>query len=266
VDWHLEFERWYIGAFLTLFGLFIVWKGAAFNSCTRFFYLELRDPRLKDRFAPVVARRRELESGNDWAWRAAGLSATLFGILVLVKALSPVIGYALLCADFAIVMSQIYMNMRNRSERRAASLQPRTSTSAVPVLWYVGALASAALALTLIVYPNLRVPAAIVSAACVAIVVVAARTSKMAALLAGDDPDIELYVDTRLRWSRVSGLLALAYASGYVFIAMSTPELRGGPSWIAGVETASWVLFFGFGIWAVARYFVERMRVKATTV
>lgn len=266
MHWYVEFERWYVGAFLTLFGLFILWKGAAFNSCSRFFYLELRDTRLKDRFAPVVERRKELERGNDWAWRVAGLSSMLFGLLVIVRALSPVIGYALLCADLAIVMSQIYLNMRNRSERRAASLQPRTATSAVPVLWYVGALISAALPLAFISYPSLRVPAVIVAAACVTIVLVAARTSQMAALLAGDDPDIELYVDTRLRWSRVSGLLALAYAASYVFIAFSKPELRNGPPWIAGVETASWVLFFGFGLWAIVRYFVERMRVKATTV
>ncbi len=265
MHWYVEFERWYIGGFLTLFGLCIVWKGAAFNSCSRFFYLELRDARLKDRFAPVVQRRKDLESGNDWAWRVAGLSAVLFGALVIVQVLSPVIGYALLCADLAVVMSQIYLNMRNCSERRAASLQPRTPTSAVPVLWYVGALFAAALALALIVYPNLRAPAVIVAVACVTIVVVAARTSQMAALLAGDDPDIELYVDTRLRWSRVFGLLALAYASSYVFIAMSKPEVRTGP-WITGVETASSILFFGFGIWAIARYFLERMRVRATTV
>ncbi len=266
MHWYVEFERWYVGSFLTLFGLFILWRGEAFSSCSRFFYLEMHDALLKDRFAPVVARRKELESGNDWAWRVAGLSAILFGILVIVRALSPVIGYALLCADLAIVMSQIYLSMRNRSERRAASLQPRSATSSVPVLWYVGALLISLLALTLTGYPNLRVPAIIVAAACITIVVVAARTSQMAALLAGDDPDIELYVDTRLRWSRVSGLLALAYASGYVFIAMSKPELRGGPPWVSGVETASWILFFGFGIWAIARYFVERMRVKATTV
>lgn len=264
-QWYLEFERWYVGGFLTLFGLVMAWKGDAFNSCRCFFYFELHDAELKTRFEPVVARRRELEGDNEWAWRVTGASAALFGVLVMLKVLSPVIGYALLCADLAIVTSQIYLSMRNRSERRAASLQPRTPTTAVPALWYAGAGLSALLSLVLVIYPSLRISALIVTAACAAIIVVAMRTAHMAALLAGDDADIELYIDNRLRWSRVSGLLVLAYAASYIFIALSKPVLRSGPSWIGGVEVASWVLFFGFCIWAIARFFTERMRMKATS-
>lgn len=263
MHWYVEFERWYVGGFLTLFGLFIVWKGDGFNSCSRLFFFELRDAHLKDRFTRVVERRKGLESGNDWAWRLAGVSASVFGVLVLVRALNPLIGYALLCADLAVVISQIYLSMRNRSERRAASLQPRTPTSTIPLLWYAGGIATTLLALSLVVYPTLRISAVIVGAACLAIVVVAARTAQMAALLAGDDPDVEVYVDNRLRWSRIAGLLILAYASSYVFIAMSTPELRNSPGWIGNAEVASWILFLGFAIWAVARFFFERMRVNA---
>ena len=264
-QWYLEFERWYVGGFLTLFGLVTIWKGAAFSSCRCFFYFERHDARLKARFEPVIERRGELEGDNKWAWRITGASIALVGVLVLLSMLSPVIGYALLCADFAIVTSQIYLSMRNRGERRAASLQPRTPTTAVPALWYAGAVLSALLSLTLVIYPSLRISALIVTASCLTTLVVAMRTAHMAALLAGDDPDIELYVDNRLRWSRVSSLLVLAYAASYVFIAMSKPVLRSGPPWIAGVEDASWILFFGFGIWAIARFFLERMRVKATS-
>lgn len=263
MHWYTEFERWYIGGFLTVFGLFIMWRGAAFSSCSRFFFFELRDSKLKDRFAPVVERRKELEGDNTFAWRLTGVCAILFGALVLVRIVDPVIGYALLCADLALIMSRIYLGMRNRSEHRAASLQRRTVTSAVPALWYAGAVVSSALPIALIGYPSVRVSAVIVAVACAAIVIVATRTAHMAALLAGEDPDIELYVDSRLRWSRVSGLLTLCFAASYVFIAMSKPELPKTSAWVAGVELVSWILFFGFGVWAVARYFLERMRTKA---
>ncbi len=263
MHWYVDFERWYVGGFLTLFGLFVAWKGAELGSCSRLFYRELRDPKLKERFVPVVDRRKELEGDNAWARRITGLSATLFGVLVLLRAINPVIGYALICAVLAIVTSQIYLKMRNRSERRAASLQPRTTTSAVPAVWYVGAVLSAILPVTLVGYPNLRISAAIVAVACAAIVAVAARTAKMAALLAGDDPDVELYVDNRLRWTRVTGQLELAYAASYVFIAMSKPALPAGSPAITTLYTASWVLFFGFAIWALARFFFGRIRVNA---
>jgi hypothetical protein len=107
VQWYVEFQRRYVGGFLTLFGLLIAWKGEGFSSCSRLFFFELRDARLKDRFARVVERRKGLEAGNDWAWRLAGLSAIAFGVLVLSRALDPLIGYALLCADLAIMTSQI---------------------------------------------------------------------------------------------------------------------------------------------------------------
>ncbi len=260
---YLEFERWYVGGFLAVFGLFIVWKGATLGSCSHFFCLELRDRTLRERFAPVVERRNLLEGDNGWARRITGLSAVLFGVLVLVRTVNPVIGYALLCAVLAIVTSQIYLSMRNRSEHRAASLQPRTATTSVPALWYAGAVLSAILPLATLGYPNLRISAIIVAIACTAIVIVAARTAKMAALLAGDDPEIEVYVDNRLRWTRVTGLLELAYAASYLFVSMSKPELPAGTPSVTALFVASWVLFFGFAIWAIARYFLQRPRANA---
>ena len=257
---YTEFERWYIAGFLTLFGIFMVLKGPAMSACSQFFFLELRDPKLKDRFRRVVDRRYELESDVSWAWRITGVSSIVFGALVYFRVLQPVIGYALLCAGLAIVTSQIYLSMRNRSERRAASLQPRTVTSSVPALWFAGAVVSALLPLLLVGNPDLRISSVIVTLACLVVVVVAVRTSNMAALLAGDDPDVEVYVDNRLRWSRVAGLLVLAFAASYVFIAMGTPALRISPPLLVVVQIASSVLFFGFMIWSVVMFFRGRMR------
>jgi hypothetical protein len=264
--WTEDFPRWYIGSFLILFGILMIWKGRSFGCCKRFFYLELRDPHLKDRFAPVIERRSELEGDNTTTRRIAGYCAAFFGALVFLKVTSPVVGYALLCADLAVINSQLYLRMRNRSARRAASLQPRSITSAVPAVWFAGGIVASILPLALWNVHSARGSAFVVAVSCAVIVWLAARTSDMAALLAGDDPDIEVYVDNRLRWSRVAGLLVLAYAVSYVFIAMSKVDAASTSALINAAFTASWVLFFGFGIWAAVVFFRGRMRAKASSV
>jgi hypothetical protein len=86
---HGELQRWFIGAFITIFGLWMALQGHKLSTCSRFFYFELKDARLGERFAPVVVRRKELEGGYEWAWRLAGLSSMFFGALVLLRILQP---------------------------------------------------------------------------------------------------------------------------------------------------------------------------------
>jgi hypothetical protein len=51
----------------------------------------------------------------------------------------------------------------------------------------------------------------------------------MAAVLVGDDADLEVYVDERIRRSRVCSMLALAYAVNPVFIAVVSREAANLP-------------------------------------
>lgn len=265
MQWHELFAVWYIGCFLIVFGIAVVWRGQALSNCRRFFYFELRDPLLKERFSTVVQRRNELEGDYTTSWRVTGLVSMVFGALVLARLITPVVGYALFCSDVAIILSQIYSGMRNRSVRRAASLQPRSITTSVPIVWYAGGMISALLPLGLWMYPSARGPAVVVTVACAVILFVALRTSEMAALLAGDDPEIEVYVDNRLRWSRVAGLLALTYAASFVFIAVTGPPLKLSPPFVVGVNIASDVLVLGFFLWALVVYFRGRVRAKTTS-
>ena len=263
MHWYDVFAIWYIGCFLIGFGVLMVWKGQAISSCRRFFYFELRDPQVKDRFSAVVARRNELEGDNTFTWRLTGYCAIFFGALVLFKAINPVIGYALLCADLAVIMASLYSRMRNRGERRAASLNRRSVTTSVPALWFASAIVSSLLPLALWNTPGVRGWALLVTVACLVIVYLAAQTSTMAALLAGDDPDIEVYVDNRLRWSRVVSMLSLAYAVSYVFIAMSTPRISESPPMLAALQIVSSVLVFAFALWTLIVFFRGRYRMKA---
>ena len=51
----------------------------------------------------------------------------------------------------------------------------------------------------------------------------------MAAVLIGDDADLEVYVDERIRRSRVCSMLCLAYAVVPVFVAIVTRDAVSSP-------------------------------------
>lgn len=255
-----EFARWYIGLFSMSFGVWVFFYGNYWSAAGRHFCLELRDPALKDRFARVIERREELEGSTQFGWRICGAIAAAVGIAVILNQLAPVFGYALLCVTMSVIVSQTYAMMRNRSERRAASLQPRTPTTAVPAVWYAGAAASGLLPLALVQTPGLTVGAIFVAVAIGSIIFTAAKLSTMAALLAGDDPEIEVYVDDRLRMLRVASLLLLAYGCGFVFIMMSAPVAGRGAAGYATVEIASTILMIAFATWMLATYLRKRMR------
>ncbi len=267
MDFAAEFTRWYIGAFSVFFGIRTLWRGADTFRAGCYFKAEKRDRTLGERFAAVVARREELEGDATPAARMLGVAAVAIGVLVLIQTIVPLVAYALLCVVLAVTMSYVYSQMRNRSERRAASLQPRTATTTVPGIWYAGGILAALLPLAFAIVPSLVqtqpvVPAVIIALACTAIVYTAARLSQMAALLAGDDPEIELYVDDRLRRMRVSSLLMLAYAVSFVFIVFElAPEHRLTGASLA-VGASSFVLLAAFSAWLAVKFFFGRMSDK----
>jgi hypothetical protein len=149
----------------------------------------------------------------------------------------------------------VYAGVRNRSQRRAASLAPRRQIAVVPPLAFAGALLAAAIPLLFVTDPNLRVAALLVSLSSLAIVVAAWSVAGMAAVLVGDDPDFEVYVDERLRRLRVGSMLTLAYAVIPVFIAVVTRGAADLPIYNYAY-VASMVLAVMFLTW----YFIDYMQ------
>jgi hypothetical protein len=253
-----EFMRWYIGIFLPVMGIAFFLAGRTLCQTKFQFWLELRDPKVKERLGPVLAKRDAMEDLQTTPWRIIGVFAVLAGIAVLLKWLSPVVGYALFGLGMTAAMSQIYLSLRNRTERRAAVLAPRGS--AVPPALYAAALVASVLPLATIDQPSLRASSVVIALACVGIVFVAYRASSMAALLGGDDPEIELFVDNRLRWSRVASLLLLSFAISFLYTSVAEAAmhpvtlLANIASWIATV------LFLAFACWFVNGFVRGRMR------
>jgi hypothetical protein len=249
------FSYWYISIFLIVIGIAAIVSYRYLGDVKRSVRYELRDPRTGERLRRVLERRQEIEGLGGRQVLIAGVCYVFFGVLALTHVVTPTVAYALGCVDSALVLAVSFSRVRNTSERRAASLSPRTQTSAAPMFGYLGAAVAALLPLILVTQKQVQFAAILVSAASVTILVAAWWTAGMAAILTGDDVDLELYVDERIRRARVCSLLSLAYAVVPVFFAISTPLVTNVP-YVGTVEVFSLVLAAAYYLW----YGIDRWR------
>jgi hypothetical protein len=247
-----QFSYWYISILLMALGVVGVAGSRYLSNVKCNFWFELREPIVGARLRAVIDRRDELEGLGRKPAIISSISYFVFGLLCLLHIVTPAIAYALACADVALMFAWMYARVRNRSQRRAASLAPRRQIAVVPPLAFAGALLAAAVPLLFVSDVNLRVPALLVSLSSLAIVVSAWSIAGMAAVLVGDEPDLEVYVDERIRRSRVSAMLTFAYAVIPVFIAVVTREAVNLPVYNYAF-VASMVLIVMFLTW----YFID---------
>lgn len=224
-----QFSYWYISLFLMFIGAGGLIASRFLNLLKCNFYFELRDPIVGPRLRAVLERRSEAEGLGRKPTVISSLSYIFFGLLCLLHIVTPAIAYALACANVALTFAWLYARVRNRSHRRAASLAPRRQIAVVPPLAFAGALLAAAVPLLFVGNPDLRVAAILVSLSSLAITISAWSIAGMAAVLVGDDADLEVYVDERMRRLRVGSMLCFAYAVVPVFVAVVTRDAADLP-------------------------------------
>jgi hypothetical protein len=214
---HLEiFLRWYMVGFFVLFGIaMIVWRRrfATIGCLISTARLDERDAaRVKD----AVARRVRLEGLNGAAMASVIGSASLVaGALAVFTALDPTLLYAVVCVVLSATLANGYLHLRRAGTRRIASLRARDRGSVVPV-WL--SVVVALTAVTPLAFIDIAPVAAILATvAAVVIAVVGERVAHLPALLSGDDPAVDAFVDERLRAVRVVNIVGTATAPAYVF-------------------------------------------------
>ena len=246
-----EFPRWYIALFEVAYGgAILVWPNFLVDT-RRSFRREVKDPLLGTRFGAVISRREAIEAIPTAPWRLVGLASVLLGTLTAIAILVPVVSYALLCLAMAAVMTFVFVRMRNRSERRAASLAPREVARIVPWWLYVAAAIDALTPLPFMTNPNLVFPATIVALVSTMMIVAASMVGGMSAMLAGEDAEIELVVEDRVRSRRVGTLLFIAIGLPLVFFAMASQATPGPGTMLQDAAgTINAVTFLGaYGWW-----------------
>jgi hypothetical protein len=253
-----HFAYWYISVVLIALGVTGIVANRYLSDLKPNFWFELRDPIVRDRLGAVLDRRREIEGLGRRPILVASISYLICGLLCAFHVVSPAIAYGLGCADSALVLAFVFARVRNRSQRRAASLAPRRQISVVPPLAYAGALVIAFVPLLLTANPELRSAAILITLSSLAILAAAWFTAGMAAVLAGDDVDVELYVDDRVRRARVCSMLSLSYAVVPVFVAIVTPIAFTLPTYSSAL-VLSLVLMALFLIWYSIDFLSGRM-------
>lgn len=217
-----EFPRWYIAIFEVAYGASMIVRAGWVDDPRRKFRRESKDPELGTRFRTVLERRRAIEAIPETPWRINGAVWVILGVLTALGVVAPVVSYALVCLAMGAVMTIVYVRLRNRGERRAASLAPRAAVRIVP--WWLFAIAAidALTPLPFMTNPNLVVPAAIVALVSTMMIVAASLVSGMSAMLTGEDADIELIVEDRVRAYRVGTPLFISIALPLVFFAIGS--------------------------------------------
>lgn len=188
-----------------------------------------------------------MEDVKSAPWRIVGALAVVISPLVYFQVIQPAMGYAITVVGLGCVLTYSLLHLRNRTARRAASLTPRVAGSSLP--WWVYALSiPIALApLTFLTNPNLEFVAAVVAIVAAAMIALSALVAeKMAALLTGDDPEIELIVEERARRTRTYGLLGLGTGASFVFMSLAVNTEHAKPYQALALMVAS---FSWLAIW-----------------
>ena len=246
------FAQWYISAFLVGFGLLTLIRPEKMLDPKCLFRREFRDRSVAPRLTAILERRRRIEAFPRAGYTLVGVVSIALGSVTALGRLTPVIAYSALCFAIALTLGAAFVRMRNTNVRRAATLTPRVAGSAVHPIWYGCAAIASLLPLAVLGSPQLRVSAVLVACCSLVIVATAVRIAGMASILTGDDGELEVLVDERLRSGRVATMLIYAFTVPFVFFGMGTPTNTFGQSFAFAWSGA---FFLAYGCWYACTYF-----------
>lgn len=243
-----SFVYWYVSIFFIVFGAILIVRRESMLAFSCYFRNELRDPAHKLQLEAILERRRALEGGFGRPVVFCAIGFIFFGAMTLFRVLTPALSDALAYADCALVFAVAFSAIRNRGDRRAASLTPRSVERAIPVPAMVGALISSLLPLAVAPLPSLLIPALIVTATALVVCAAAWSIAGMAAVIVGDDADLELFVDDRMRRARANLALIFGYAISPTFLGIVAAQGVDDAVYVAALVSAM-LLILVYAAW-----------------
>ncbi len=241
------FAQWYISVFLVGFGVLTLIRTDKMVDPKCFFKRDFKDREVGPRLEAILEKRRRIEAFPRAGYLFIGAVSIVLGIATALKLILPVLAYANLCLIIAITLGAAFVRMRNTNVRRAASLAPRSAGSVVNGIWYGCAAVTSLLPLVYVGTPALRIAAILVALSSLTIVVVSIRIAGMASILTGDDTELEVVVDDRLRSGRVATMLIYAYTVPFVFFGLGTAAIDSFYQTFAYAWCGAF--FFAYGCW-----------------
>jgi hypothetical protein len=182
-------------------------------------------PPQQERLSRVVDARERAEGISANYGRLLGVAAILLAALEAIRAIPPILPYALFCLSVATITLLAYLQFHRAVVRRVALLVRRSPFTALPGV-LIGAIAFSFLAMIALgAYPPERFGALVVAASTLLLGIVAWRIATAPALLVGVDPQLEYAVDERVRIGRARSTANLACAPAFVAIALAASLL-----------------------------------------
>lgn len=205
-------------------------------------------------------RNRHCDPPYARAFFITALVAFTIGVLVLLRVVSPVVGYSLLCLALAgFQLADLLQDEHARAQRRrVALLAPHPAADIVPTVWVALAVAAGLMLAPYVILNEQRVAAAIVAVCAFVMAGIAWRIASAPRQLFGEDLQYERMRDRYSR-ARKSGVTAVV-AMGTIMVFMSfvnydlhttLPLLRTlqSVSWwtwaLSAVSLVLYITFFG---------------------
>jgi hypothetical protein len=217
--------HWYMAAFFALFGAALLAWGRHFACIGPLIRRPCGDSPDAQRLCAAIERREALEALPGAAMgRWSGGASLAAALLAACTPVPPTLLYAIVCVVLALTFASAYLRLRRAGARRVASLRARSRAKTVPA-WLTALVAVAAVS-PLTFLGDAPLAAALVTAAGLLIAFLGDRVVHLPALLGGNDPAVDEYVDDRLRAVRSTNLFATATAPAFVFATITATLLR----------------------------------------
>lgn len=222
-----EFARLYTGVVLALLGVAQLASPGCFANVTVLFRGARKGlaPDQVGRLERVIESRSRVEGRSGRQSRLVGVVTIAAAALELLPGIPFIIPYAIACLAMALSLLFAYLHFRRVTEVRVAPLVRRTPLAALPpaviaaaAVCFVGTVIFSSL-------PQFRIGAFAVAASMVVLLWIAWRVAVSPAMLFGEDPEFEYAVDAHVRFSRATGVVALACAPAVVLVGLAVAEL-----------------------------------------
>jgi hypothetical protein len=168
--------------------------------------------------------------------------AFAIGVLVLLQAVSPVVGYSLLCLALAgFQLADLLQDEHARTQRRrVALLAPRPAADIVPTAWVALAVAAGLMLAPYVFLDEQRVAAAIVAICAFVMAGIAWRIASAPRQLFGEDVRYERIRDRYSRTRKAGVTSVVAMGTVMVFMSFVNYHLHTVPPLLRTLQSVSW--------------------------
>jgi multisubunit Na+/H+ antiporter MnhB subunit len=175
------------------------------------------------------------------------LVAFAIAVVVLLRVISPVVGYSLVCLALAgFQLADLLQDERERAQqRRVALLAPRPTAEVAPTVWVALAVASVLPLTPYVLLNEERAAAAIVGICALVMAAIAWRIASAPVMLYGEDVESERRRDRSSRTRKAGVTAVIAMGSVMVFISFvnyNLPAVLPLQRTLLGVSSWTWAL------------------------